>query len=241
MAEQVKVLQAAANAATSAVPVERPRLTPHNPLWRDFAEIVVLIATIYTLVNLATARAVVEGSSMQPNFHTGQLVIVNRFAYFASKPERGDVIVLHNPRDPSEDFIKRVMALPGETIQIIEGRVFINGTMLEEPYIENFCKTNCDGTWTLKDNEYFVLGDNRGNSHDSHAFGPIDQRLIVGQAWIRYYPLSEFAIINHPDYAPIASTYTPAPVTPTPTARPIPQQLPGGEQGVSGARFQGPN
>ncbi len=104
-----------------------PGLSRHHALWRDVVEIVLLIVTIYTLVNLATARAVVEGQSMQPNFYTGQLVIVNRFAYYFTEPQRGDVIVLHDPKDPSQDFIKRVMALPNETVQIQQGRVYING------------------------------------------------------------------------------------------------------------------
>src|SRR5437773_1485427 len=118
----------------------RPGLRPRRGWWRDVLEIVALIVIIYTLVNLSTARAIVEGPSMQPNFYTGQLVIVNRFAYYFSQPQRGDVVVLNNPTDackdvvknrsvievpflsPSsssnsqcEDLIKRVIGLPGET------------------------------------------------------------------------------------------------------------------------------
>src|SRR5262245_44838680 len=118
----------------------RPALSPRRGLWRDLLEIVALIVIIYTLVNLSTARAIVEGPSMQPNFYTGQLVIVNRFAYYFSEPMRGDVVVLNNPTDACkdvvksravielpflsqnnpassqcEDLIKRVVGLPGET------------------------------------------------------------------------------------------------------------------------------
>lgn len=199
-----------------------PELRPplkRRPFWRDLGEIVLLIAIIYTFVNLTTARAVVEGSSMRPNFETGQLVIVNRFAYFFSSPQRGDVIVLHNPRNGKEDFIKRVIGLPNEYVQIIEGRVYINGVLLEEPYIERFC-TSCNGTWQLGEDEYFVLGDNRPSSHDSHSFGPIKRSLIVGQAWIRYWPLPDIAIIDHPNYAPIPRDFTPPPPTPTRTPAP---------------------
>ncbi|MEP7288484.1 MAG: signal peptidase I [Chloroflexota bacterium] len=199
---------------SSPVESNQPGLTSHRTIVRDILEIVLLIVTIYTLVNLATARAVVEGQSMQPNFYTGQLVIVNRFAYFFSAPLRGDVVVLHDPKDPTQDFIKRVMGQPGETIQIKEGNVYANGLKLDEPYITTFCRSGCDGTWTLTDDEYFVLGDNRRNSFDSHSFGPIPRNLIVGQAWIRYWPPSDMGIIFHPRYGDIPKDAPP----PAPTA-----------------------
>jgi len=195
---------------------DHPGLSRQHSLWRDVIEIVLLIVTIYTLVNLATARAVVEGQSMQPNFYTGQLVIVNRFAYYFLEPQRGDVIVLHDPKDPSQDFIKRVVGLPNETVQIQGGRVYINGVELDEPYIAEFCRAGCDGTWTLKSDEYFVLGDNRSNSFDSHSFGPIARSLIVGQAWIRYWPPQDVGMIQHPGYGPIPSSGAlPTPIPPT--------------------------
>ncbi len=203
---------------------DRPGLSPHSGWWRDIVEIVLLIVTIYTLVNLATARAVVEGKSMEPNFYTGQLVIVNRFAYYFNEPKRGDVIVLHNPQNPTQDdFIKRIVGLPGETVQIKEGRVYVNGALLNEPYIAQFCTAGCDGTWTLNSNEYFVLGDNRSNSHDSHAFGPLERELIVGQAWIRYWPPQDAGLIPQPGYGAIPHNYTPVPTfTPTPYPTPKP-------------------
>jgi len=202
---------------------QHPPLRSRNTLLRDVVEIVLLVVTIYTLVNLATSRAVVEGASMKPNFATGQLVIINRFAYYFNSPARGDVIVLHNPRQDQEDFIKRVVGLPGETIQIKEGRVYANGTLLDEPYVEEFCTAGCDGTWTLDNDHYFVLGDNRNHSYDSHSFGPIQRSLIVGQAWIRYWPLSDFEIINHPGYGQISKERPPLP-TPTPTIAPKPDK-----------------
>jgi signal peptidase I len=210
---------------TAPVSDSRPILISRNILWRDVIEILLLIITIYTLVNLATARAIVEGASMQPNFYTGQLVIVNRFAYYFNLPQRGDVVVLHNPNNPSEDFIKRVIALPGEVVQIKEGRVYVNGTLLEEPYIPRFCNTGCDGYWTLDNEQYFVLGDNRPNSHDSHSFGPIDRKLIVGQAWVRYWPPQDAGMIPHQTYGPVSSQRPPSP-TPTPTATPRPTRDP---------------
>ncbi|MCC7208268.1 MAG: signal peptidase I [Anaerolineae bacterium] len=198
----------------------RPLILSRNAVWRDVVEVGLLIMVIYTLVNLATARAVVEGTSMEPGLETGQLVIVNRSAYFFTRPARGDVIVLYNPRDASEDFIKRVIGLPGETVQILDGRVWVNGTLLDEPYVRAFCQS-CDGSWTVGPDEYFVLGDNRRSSHDSHSFGPIKEGLIVGQAWIRYWPLPEFRVFIGPEYGPVNADYIAPPPTLTPTARPF--------------------
>lgn len=187
----------------------RPKLWSRNALWRDVAEIALLVITIYTLVNLATARAIVEGNSMQPNFQPKQLIVINRFAYYFGEPQRGDVIVLHNPTNLNDDdLIKRIIGLPGDRVQIVNGRVYVNGVMLNEPYIVKFCETGCDGTWTLGQAEYFVLGDNRSNSLDSHIFGPINRSLIVGQAWIRYWPLQDAQMIPHPDYPNLNKQFT---------------------------------
>jgi signal peptidase I len=229
---------------------KRPRLGSNRRLIKDILEVLFLVLTIYTGVNLATARAIVEGRSMEPNFATGQLVIVNRFAYFFSQPQRGDVVVLHNPADRCkdvvknrslislpfvnqdtsvgcEDLIKRVMGLPGETVQIINGTVIINGTTLEELYLseENLCPTGCDRSFQLGSDEYLVLGDNRRNSYDGHSFGPIKRELIVGQAWVRYWPLDAAKVIPHPDYGTISQTPIPLPtstVTPTPGPTTLP-------------------
>lgn len=181
-----------------------PGLVSRRSVWRDAIEILVLIAIIYTLVNLATTRYEVVGDSMLPNFFTGEHVIVNRFAYYFGGPARGDVIVMIDPRDHSLNFIKRMIGLPGETVQIKEGRVYVNGTLLDEPYIHEFCAVNCDGEWKLKSDEYFVLGDNRPVSFDSHILGPVQRNLIVGQAWILYWPINDIGVISRPTYSPIS-------------------------------------
>src|SRR5258706_16288143 len=133
---------------------ESPRIVSRRRLRRDIIETLLVVVVIYTLVNLTTARAVVEGPSMQPNFYTGQLVVINRFAYYFARPARGDVVVLHSPRSECltpdkiestgcEDLIKRVIGLPGEKVEIKNGRVFINKTQIDEPYIQEFCKVGC--------------------------------------------------------------------------------------------------
>lgn len=249
----------AASVPLSAIKFKRPRLNSRGRLLKDVVEVILLVITIYTGVNLATARAIVEGNSMQPNFATGQLIIVNRFAYFYSQPQRGDVIVLHNPANrcreviknrnlislpflnqesPSvgcDDLIKRIMALPGETIQIIEGKVYINGTLLAEPYLaqENLCDSGCDKSYQLGADEYLVLGDNRRNSYDGHSFGPIKRDLIVGQAWVRYWPLKDARMIPHPQYGDVATTPLILP-TETPTPTPDPTLIPSSDNAPVG-------
>lgn len=180
----------------------RPRLVRRNSFLREVIETLVLVVAIYTLVNLSTARFVVEGSSMEPNFHTGEYVIVSRLAYIMGEPERGDVVVFHYDVENKRDFIKRVIGLPNEQIEINEGRLYVNGLLLDEPYVMDYCRRSfCPNrTWQLEDDEYFVLGDNRNSSQDSHDFGPIKRNQIIGKAWVRYWPLEDFQIIPHHDY-----------------------------------------
>lgn len=171
---------------------------------REAVGFVVLFLLCYTPLNLLTTRAYINGPSMQPNFYTGQFVIINRSAYIFNAPQRGDIIVLHNPNHLEEDdLFKRVIGLPGESVDINDGVIRINGIVLAEPYIKFTCDLACDGIghWTLGPNQYFVLGDNRANSYDSRSFGPIDRDLIVGEAMLRYWPLDTFNIIDHPKYS----------------------------------------
>ena len=231
----------------------RPKLARRRGWLRDILEIVALVVVIYTLVNLSTARAIVEGPSMQPNFYTGQLVIINRFAFYFSSPQRGDVVVLNNPTEPCkdivksralievpflsqntatngqcEDLIKRVIGLPGDSVKLKEGRVYINNHEIEEPYVREFCTVGCDGGWTIGPEQYFVMGDNRRNSYDSHNFGPIARQLIVGQAWIRYWPLPDAGLIPHQSYSPDGQMYTdPTPVATPPVVTPVGSGLAG--------------
>jgi signal peptidase I len=180
---------------------EWPRLQPRRVFLREMAGTLLLVVSIYCVVNLATARYVVEGASMEPNFHNDQLIVVNRAAYIFGAPARGDVIVFHDPEDPAHDFIKRVIGLPNEVIEIRDGRVFVNHVKVDEPYIPQLCEDrHCDGVWTTDPEHYFVLGDNRSHSHDSHSFGPLDRSLIIGQAQVRYWPPSDWGVIPHYEY-----------------------------------------
>jgi len=195
----------------------QPSLIRRRGAVREIIETLLLVISIYALVNLSTARFVVEGSSMEPNFHSDEFVIVSRLAYIVGDPERGDVIVFHFDEEQKRDFIKRIVGLPGETVEMIEGRVYVNGVLLDEPYIAEHCRpSQCsDDSWTLEDDQYFVLGDNRNSSQDSHDFGPIRRKQIIGRAWIRYWPVEVWQIIPHHDYDNIPEEPLPSP-SPTP-------------------------
>lgn len=185
---------------SQAEPLPRPRLQLTNSLQsvREIGETILLIVVIYTLVNLASARFIVDGPSMQPNFETGQFVLVSRVNYLVSEPQRGDVVVFKYPGNPQEDYIKRVIGTSGDTVEIRDTQVYVNGVQLDEPYINEPClPSRCpDNVWELGADEFFVMGDNRNHSSDSRAFGPVKRDLIIGEALIRYWPPQDWGIIR---------------------------------------------
>lgn len=147
----------------------------------------------------------VSGPSMEPNFHNNQYIIVDQVTYRFSKPKRGDVVVFKWPQNIAISFIKRVIATPGETVEVRNGQVYIynqqnpSGQLLDESYID--VTTPTDTRRTLGKNEYFVMGDNRHNSSDSRIWGPVARHLIIGKVWVVIYPFSDFAAIPRPSYA----------------------------------------
>jgi len=180
---------------------------PHPPIRRRLARELfgtgLLILAVYALMNLLTARFIVDGSSMQPNFETGQYVLVDRLNYLLTAPARGDVVILISPEAPHDDLIKRGIGLPGETVTIENQQVLVDGEPLDEPYIR--AAPLYTGTWTLGPEEYFVLGDNRNNSHDSHTFGPIERESLVGKATLIYWPPEDWgAGAQASSYEPLA-------------------------------------
>jgi signal peptidase I len=144
---------------------------------------------------------VVVGASMDPTFSTGQFLLVDRLTYDFKAPQRDDVIVFKYPNDPSQDYIKRVIGLPGETVIIQDGGVSIESTpsstpiALNEPYIEASHASHDDLTVTLDSDHYFVMGDNRAESSDSRAWGPLPENLIIGRPLVRLMPLNGLAIL----------------------------------------------
>lgn len=179
----------------------RPRLKRAS-LLREILETVLLVASIYTLFNLATARFVVEGPSMQPTFQTGQFLLVSRVNYMFSNPTYGDIIVFHYPNQPRDDYIKRVIGIPGDVIEFRGTELYVNGRAMQEPYINEPCQSlRCrDERWELEANEFFVMGDNRNQSSDSRSFGPVSRQFIVGEAVIRYWPPHVWGIVHRLRY-----------------------------------------
>ena len=129
----------------------------------------------------------VKGESMMPNFSDGELLLTEKVSYRFQNPKRGDVIVFQAPTPRKADFIKRIIGLPGDTVNVNNGNIIINGAKLNEP----FETQSTDGNLTLKlsKDEYFVLGDNRNASSDSRSFGPIDKKTIRGRAFLVYWPI----------------------------------------------------
>ena len=147
---------------------------------------------LQTLAALLTSRHyVVRGDSMAPTFGPGHLLLVTRVP--PSGLSRGDLVIVPDPRDPKSRYLKRVVGLPGERIQLLEGLLYVDGEHLAEPYLGGRPASPGleDRWWGLGESEYFVLGDNRARSTDSRAFGPVDGGLIVGKVWFRYWPFSK--------------------------------------------------
>jgi signal peptidase I len=151
-----------------------------------------LFATISTVL----ARIRVDGFSMEPTLHHGEFVVVNKIAYMLGSPERGDVIVFHYPQDPEQEYIKRVIGLPGDQVEVNAGTVYINGEALQEPYIAAPPTYN-DRQWTVPAESLFVLGDNRNNSSDSHTWGFVPMDYVIGKAAVVYWPPKDWGLVPH--------------------------------------------
>jgi len=143
---------------------------------------------------------VIEGASMEPNFQDKEYVAVNRLAFFKNGPKRGDVVLLLFPGREREKYIKRIIALPGETIKIEGSKIFINGERLDEDYLPYQTKAEPDLEKTLSSDEYFVMGDNRENSNDSRVWGTCPKKNLIGRAVFIVYPLSEWSAVSRVDY-----------------------------------------
>ena len=168
-------------------------------LLREIIETILLTVIIYLSVNFATGRFRIEGSSMEPSLHQDQYVLVDKISYKIGNPQRGDVVVFNYPLATERDFIKRVIGLPGETVNIAGGVVSINGRPLQEPYISQ--APDYEGSWTLSANQFFVLGDNRNSSLDSHSWGPLDRHYLIGRAVFVYWPPSLWGMVPRYAYA----------------------------------------
>ena len=179
-----------------------PASSGASSLLREVAEVVVLAIILYFAISFAVQAVHVEGLSMYATLDDNDYLIASKIDYRLHPPQRGDIIILRPPASNSTDFIKRVIALPGERLLIRDGIVYINGHKLDEPYLpEAWTTLNNPAPWSVGDgavipaNEYFVMGDNRNRSQDSRIFGPITRDRIDGRAWFRIWPLDHFGNI----------------------------------------------
>ncbi|MGD0765110.1 MAG: signal peptidase I [Dehalococcoidia bacterium] len=194
-------------------------------LARDLIETAILALLIFLPVRAMVQNFRVDGSSMEGSLHNGQYILVNKAVYFKVNlkfldflpfvdfssdqyvfraPRRGDVIVFRFPGGPSRDFIKRIIGEPGDIVQVRDGLVFINGKALDENYTSNRPQYDY-GPQEVPPGQYFVLGDNRNNSFDSHSWGMVPQENIIGRAWLSYWPFSEFGLVSDPAIQPMGS------------------------------------
>ena len=171
-------------------------------IFREVAITVLIAVAVFALLRLTVQSYTVVMSSMEPNFQEGECIMVNKVCYRSSGPQRGEVIVF-NPPPPNDEsrypFIKRVIGLPGDTVEIRDGKVFVNGTALQEEYIMAPPNYTMPAT-EVPENEYFVLGDNRNNSSDSHTGWTVPRDSIIGRAWFTYWPPGKWGIVKHYSY-----------------------------------------
>ena len=160
----------------------------------DVLETLVLSVLLFAGINAISARIRVDGYSMEPSLHTGEFVIVNKLAYRIGEPQIGDVVVFHYPRDPEQEYIKRLIGLPGDHVRIADGNVYVNDVPIDEPYI--LTPPAYQSEWEVPQDAYFVLGDNRNNSSDSHNWGPVPKENIIGKALVVYWPPESWGTIT---------------------------------------------
>lgn len=176
----------------------------------DFIKIVVVSLVIILPIRYFIIQPFyVKGASMEPTFHDHEYLIIDEISYRFSDPERGDIIVFRYPQNPQEYFIKRIIALPGETIEMIDGDIFIFNRenpegfkLVESAYLSDTIKTYSieDEATTLKENEFFVLGDNRYASKDSRTFGPLNRSFITGRVLLRGWPFNRFTLFKYHNF-----------------------------------------
>ena len=184
---------------------------------REILEALALAIVVFILIQASAQNFRVEGSSMAPTLEGQQYLLVNKLVYFRFDVERfsrtipfwevdkssesrpfrsprfGEIIVFRFPGEPRRDFVKRVIGLPGDSIEIVDGRVIINGAAFSEPYVNGPFSTNM-ASMTMKEGEYFVMGDNRAHSNDSRSWGPVPEKNVVGKVWLVYWPFSEMGV-----------------------------------------------
>ena len=181
------------------LPAEEETGSTWKTIWsitREVGETIILTLIIFFLIQLFIRNFRVVGTSMVNNLHDGQYLIIDKVSYNpyiveylgVGGPKRGDVVVFKPPRNPNEDYVKRVIGMPGESVQVIRGQVYVNDQLLEEPFQPMTGSYTMPAAVVVPEGQVFVLGDNRNNSNDSHNWGPLPVENIVGRAWLSYWP-----------------------------------------------------
>jgi signal peptidase I len=171
----------------------------------DFIETIVIALSIFVIIYIFLAQPhQVKGLSMMPNFVDGEYLLTNKISYRFEDPKRGDVVVFKAPLNEEYDYIKRIIGLPGDTVSIRSSQVFVNNHQLDE---SSYLSTDIlsrggrfigeNGEYTLKSDEYFVMGDNRNHSSDSRDWGPVPRSNIIGRAWLVYWPLAQTGLVKN--------------------------------------------
>lgn len=167
-------------------------------LWEVIKVVAISLAIVLPIRYFLVQPFYVKGSSMEPNFHDYQYLIIDELTYRFNEPQRGQVVVMRDPSDNSKYFIKRIVGLPGDTILIQDGDVYLNGSVFDESAyldasVETFANSG-NAEIQLGDDDYFVMGDNRPASYDSRRFGAVKKHEFVGRVWVRAWPFTKFAI-----------------------------------------------
>ena len=210
--------------ASDAAPLEEPSSRRGLGCLLEIVETLVLTLVIYLLIHNFIAQPFeVEQKSMVPTIESGEYVLIDKITPRFGDYQRGDIVVFQPPPGYEQGgvpFIKRVIGLPGETVTLENGSVFVtpiggSPVKVAEPYVVPGIDgrpaptqpkdAEATAEWTVPDDEYFVMGDNRPDSQDSRFFGPIERDLIVGRAWVRYFPLDRVGVINRPEYAGLST------------------------------------
>jgi signal peptidase I len=168
-----------------------------STLWAWLRDIAIAsIASIF-IVTFLYQPVRVEGTSMAPGLRNSDRLFINKFLFHFEKIQRGEIVVFHYPLDPTKSYIKRVIALPGDTISIARGKVFVDGRQINEPYVPaRYRDARSMPPLVMPPDEYFVMGDHRSVSSDSRSFGPVDRDLIYGKADFIYWPESAMGVVH---------------------------------------------
>ncbi|SRR5579884_1152979 len=176
---------------------EEPKHSANWQILRDVGETIILTLLMFLVIRLAVQDFQVDGYSMVPTLQNTQFVLVDKLSYFFGSPQRGDIIVFEFPLDHSQNFVKRIIGVPGDRIDITAaGQVSVNGVPIQEPYVNDLDNPQGNITRILGPNQYYVLGDNRGGSYDSRYWGAVRRDEIIGKASLVYWPLSAFHLLS---------------------------------------------